>query len=138
MPTNWKAGELYCSRPLWKDIPRNSSYSAAGSASKSTKSTTERENPLNKESPQTKSHSAAIVANKGDLRAEEILEMQKRVLQKLARRENIVKGYQDGKCSVNGEKMENIEASERSTTLADLEEWKRKQAQALHIIWGWH
>jgi hypothetical protein len=78
MPTNWKASELYCSRPLWKDIPRNSSYSAAGSASKSTKSTTERENPLKKESPQTKSHSAAIVANKGDLRAEEILEMQKR------------------------------------------------------------
>jgi hypothetical protein len=68
--------------------------------------------------------------------AEEILEMQKILLQKLARRENIVKGFQDGK-STNGKRMGTGEAPECSPTDGDPEEWKGEMAQALHIIWSW-
>jgi hypothetical protein len=62
------------------------------------------------------------------------LEMQKMLLQKLARRENIEKGYQDGKYSMDDQ--ETRRASEQYPVGVDLERWKREMAQALYTIWG--
>jgi hypothetical protein len=70
--------------------------------------------------------------------AEGTLEMQKWLLQKLAKRENMIKGYQSGKHSINGKEIPEVEEGSEhcSTTIASLEEWKREMAQALHMIWG--
>lgn len=65
--------------------------------------------------------------------AEKTLEMQKTLLQKLARRENIIKGYQDG--TMNGQRNIEAERDIKSAT-TELEEWKRQMALVLHTIWS--
>jgi hypothetical protein len=57
------------------------------------------------------------------------------LLQKLARGENIEKGYQDRKYSTD-DRETGRGSSGHSSMEVDLEEWKRDMAQALHTIWG--
>jgi hypothetical protein len=66
--------------------------------------------------------------------------MQKMLLQKLARGENIVKGYQNGEYPIHNQRIDvEKESSEHSSTVdSDLEEWKRDMALALHTIWSPH
>jgi hypothetical protein len=94
---------------------------------------------MSKETRQTTAQSVATLPSQEAIKphtAEESLEMQKRLFQRIARRENIVKGYQDEKYSTNS--MTGIEEGSEGypTTVADLEEWKREMAEALRTIWG--
>jgi hypothetical protein len=127
----------------YREPPRNGSHPAAYTNGRSIyyKSGTESEKPRDEETRQIKSQSVATVPSTKEREpytAERSLEMQKKLLQTIARRENIVKGYQDEKCSTNGEKMVEMgEGSEHSCTAeADLEEWKREIAEGLYMIWG--
>ena len=135
MPVDWKACVPFKTFIACKEDYRNSSNSLACTGSRlecSKSSIGSIEKPPNKESHH-KIHSVATAANKEmrDLyEADGILKMQKKLLQKLVRKENAIKGLVDE----DGER----EASKDSPTVVDLEEWKRGMAQALHIIWDWH
>jgi hypothetical protein len=123
MPVNWKASVPFKPFITCREEYRNSSNSAARTASRSkySKSSTEStEKPLNKES-HYKIQLVATAANKKKRdEAVGILEMQEKLLQNLASRENAVKGFVD--------EYGGREAKHSPTADVDLEEWKRKTA----------
>jgi hypothetical protein len=93
---------------------------------------------FNEGSRNATSQSVAIKPNKENRDLHDIegtLEMQKMLLQKLARRENIEKGYQDGKYSMNDQETRR-ESSDQCPVELDIEGWKREMAQAPYTIWG--
>jgi hypothetical protein len=138
MSLDWRSFKPFIS---YRELPRNGSYLAVNGRSICSNSSRESERPHNEETRQIESQSVATVPNTKERETyttERILEMQKTILQTIAKRENIVKGYQGEKCSTNGEKMIDMGKSSQYsyTSEADLEEWKRELAQGLHILWG--
>jgi hypothetical protein len=133
IPINWKASVPFKTFIARREEYRNGSNSPSFTGSRlecSKSSIGSIEKPPNKESHH-KIHLVATAANK-EIRdpydTNRILEIQKRLLQRLARKENAIKGLVDE----DGERK----ASRDSPTVADVEEWKGGMAQALHAIWG--
>jgi hypothetical protein len=116
---------------------QNNTHSAVRKGGRVFNSCTELEKPCNEGCCRRTSQSVAFRPKENrDLHAiEGTLEMQKMLLQKLARGENIEKGYQDRKYSTDDRETGRGSPGHSSMEVG-LEEWKRDMAQALHTIWG--